>query len=169
MGGLQGLQLTSARLVLSRRTPRRPWRSWRSEWQPGRRHPRRSSTRRRLRQGAEDSLLRRLETVRSQKAKALNKADSKDNDSGYPASGHDENPKAKDRKPRGAQPKTKPEPAQTLNSSGSESSGMDAVEDPKRIPKKATKRANAKDAELQEAQAKDEETWTRVEPPQPGA
>ncbi|CAE7779651.1 RE2, partial [Symbiodinium microadriaticum] len=105
-------------------------------------------------QGAEDSLLRRLETVRSQKAKAISKADGKDSGSGYPASGHDENPKPKDRKPRGAQPKTKPEPAQTLNSSGSESSGMDAVEDPKRIPKKATKRANAKDAELQEAQAK---------------
>ena len=119
-------------------------------------------------QGAEDSLLRRLETVRSQEAQAMNKAESSKAKDGYPDSNPSTDAKAKDRlKERGAQPKKKPEPPQHVESD-SESSGMSAVDEAKRIPKKSAKRQNAKDAELQEAQEK-EDTWTKVNPPEPGA
>ena len=118
-------------------------------------------------QGAEDSLLRRLEAVRSQKGKAFGKSTVPNKkEDGYPKGTDGENP---DKKTRAARPKSKPAPAQTLDSSDSDSSGMEAVNDPQRIPKKSAKRANAKDAEAQEAQAKEEEVWTKVNPPGPGA
>ena len=119
-------------------------------------------------QGAEDSLLRRLETVRSQKAQAMNKAESSKAKDGYPDNNPSADAKAKDKlKERGAQPKKKPDPPQHVDSD-SESSGMSAVDEPRRIPKKSAKRQNAKEAELQEAQEK-EDTWTKVNPPEPGA
>ena len=103
-------------------------------------------------QGAEDSLLRRLETVRSQKAQAMNKAESSKAKDGYPDNNPSADAKAKDKlKERGAQPKKKPDPPQHVDSD-SESSGMSAVDEPRRIPKKSAKRQNAKEAELQEAQ-----------------
>ncbi|CAE7808731.1 RE1 [Symbiodinium microadriaticum] len=105
-------------------------------------------------QGAEDSLLRRLEAVRSQKGKAFGKSTVPNKkEDGYPKGTDGENP---DKKTRAARPKSKPAPAQTLDSSDSDSSGMEAVNDPQRIPKKSAKRANAKDAEAQEAQAKED-------------
>ncbi|CAE7271989.1 TY1B-A [Symbiodinium sp. CCMP2592] len=116
-------------------------------------------------QGAEDSLLRRLETVRSQKAQALGKASSeKEKDGGYPKDvrAGDLNDKPKD---RGARPKVKAA-AQAVSSD----SGMSAKDDPQRVPKKSVKRNNPKAAEEQEALTNAEaETWTKVNPPSPGA
>ncbi|CAE7036395.1 TY1B-A [Symbiodinium sp. CCMP2592] len=108
-------------------------------------------------QGAEDSLLRRLETVRSQKAQALGKASSeKEKDGGYPKDvrAGDLNDKPKD---RGARPKVKAA-AQAVSSD----SGMSAKDDPQRVPKKSVKRNNPKAAEEQEALTNAEaETWTK--------
>ncbi|CAE7547481.1 RE1 [Symbiodinium sp. CCMP2592] len=95
-------------------------------------------------QGAEDSLLRRLETVRSQKAKVLgNKQDTEpneDHEHAKPIKGNTTEVRDGYPKDKGARPKSKGTAPPPMVESSSEESEMDAENEPQRLPKKTQKR-----------------------------